>query len=364
MKKFFGFLIATMLLILPCSVMANEYDTSLEALFQTEKIEVGDQFLVNIKKSDSDLKFLTFRIKGSFDSKTAQIVAPVYTNSKLGVLTNKFDNENGTFLFEGYDTTIRGTEEDIICSILFEATETGEFEIELEEGCMLGKYNENAFYSLELKGNKATVTEDTDGENIKLIEDEEPQTPYDELIMGHPDEKGITVMYKLGVLKDIAEETIDTEKSVTRGEFGAMLQRVCKLKSSAAVENFEDIDTDSFVYEPVKILKAKGIAKGDGEKIFAPNENITRQDAFTLIFRTMVSMNKVDEKIDSEAYLSVFEDKEEIAPYATDAVAAMMRAKLWGEDATNCEPEREMALGEVCGILNQLAEFNILVSRN
>ncbi len=364
MKKFFGCLIVMAMFILPCGVMASESDSYVEAVLQAENIEVGDQFLVNIRKTNSDLKFLTFRIKGSFSSDKAQVVAPVYTNEKLGVLTNKFDNENGTFVFEGYDTSIKGTNEDIICSILFEATQEGAFVIELDDDCMLGKYNENAFYSLEMKGVGANISSDTDGDYVKLIVDAEPQTPYDELIMGHRAEKEIVVMYKLGVLNDIAEETIDTEKSVTRGEFGAMLQRVCKLKSSANVETFEDIDSDSFVFEPVKILKAKGIAVGDGDGCFRPDENITRQDAFTLIFRTMVSMNKVDEKIDSEEYLTVFEDKDDIAQYAKDSVAAMLRAKLWGAGETMCSPESEMTLGEVCEILNSLAEFNILVSRN
>ena len=73
-------------------------DTSLKVAFETETVEVGDQFLVSIKKENSELKFLTFRINGTFDSSVAEIIAPVYTNEKLGVLTNNFEYQIGIFI--------------------------------------------------------------------------------------------------------------------------------------------------------------------------------------------------------------------------------------------------------------------------
>lgn len=370
MKKVIGLLLIIAILCVPCIVMAEEeFDVYVNAVAEKVEVETGDQFLVRVEKSVSDLKFLTFRVNGTFDSELAEIIAPVYTNKKLGVLTNNFDNENGTFTFEGYDQTIRGTDENVICAILFEAKKSGEFNVQLD-GCMLGKADENAFYKVgdvgtEANGTTVTISEDKDGESVKIIEDPEPQTPYDEKIMGHWAEKGIVVMYKLGALENIADETIDTERSITRGEFATMLQKVCKMKSGASVEAFNDIDEDSFMYEPMKVLKAKKIAEGDGEGNFMPDAPITRQDAFSLIFRAMVNMNKVDKNIDAEQYIGEFDDKDKIAPYAVDAFAGMFRAKLlvYNDDVTKCTPTGSMTLAEACHILNKLAEFNILVSR-
>ncbi len=370
MKKVIGLLLIIAILCIPCISMAEEeFDVYVEAKSETLAVEVGDQFLVSIEKSVSDLKFLTFRVNGTFDSDLAEVIAPVYTNRKLGVLTNNFDNENGTFTFEGYDQTIKGTDENVICAILFKAKKEGEFNVTLD-GCMLGKADENAFYKVGNMGTlsgvtSVSITEDTDGETVKIIEDAEPQTPYDEIIMGHWAEKGIVVMYKLGVLENIADETIDPDRNITRGEFATMLQKVCKLKSSAAVEPFKDVDEESFMFDSLKILKSKNIAEGDGDGNFMPDANITRQDAFSLIFRTMVNMNKVDKNIDAEKYLATFDDKDKIAPYAVDAFAGMFRAKLlvYNDDVTKCNPMWNMTLAEACHILNKLAEFNILVSR-
>lgn len=383
MKKIIGLLLIVAILSVGCIVMAeDDVDVYVSAVAETLKVETGDQFLVRIEKSVSDLEFLTFRVKGTFDCEMAEIIAPVYTNEKIAVLTNRFDNNEGTFIFEGYDQTISGIDEDVICAILFKAKKTGEFNVNLD-GCMLGKANENGFYNLgdvgtEANGTTVTISEDTDGEIVKIIEDPKPQTPYDEIIMGHWAEKGIVVMYKLGALENIADETIDTERSITRGEFATMLKKVCKMKSSMSVEAFSDVEEDSFMYEHINVLKAKKIAEGDGEGKFMPDAPITRQDAFSLIFRAMINMNKVDKNIDAEEYIGQFDDKNEIAPYAVDAFAGMLRAKLLkdkgpvenvdqttGEVVTvhKCDPTGDVSLAEACHILNKLAEFNILVSR-
>lgn len=364
MKRIVSLLLIIAVLMVPTLAFAEdtEADMVISVLSDNKDVEVGDQFIVNFMIEEEVLPYLTFRINGTFDPEVAEVVAPVYTNEVLGILTNKFDNEEGTFTFEGYDQTISGTDEAVICSILFEAKSAGVLNVTLADDCMLGKANENAFYVLDVNGNEFTVSEDTDGEEVSIIEDPEPQTPYDEVIMGHPAEKGIVVMYKLGALEGIADETIDTERSITRGEFATMLAKICKLQSTGQVEAFIDVPADSFMYESLKVLKARKIAEGDGEGGFMPDANITRQDAFSLIFRTMVKMNKVDSEIDSEAYLGDFADKDEIAPYAVDAFAGMFRAKLI--DDTKCDPTGEMTLGEACHILNKLAEFNILVSRN
>lgn len=363
MKKVLGFITILMCLLMPYAVSAQDYDTRLVAVCESESIEVGDQFLVTIKMDNTDLKFLTFRINGNFDSEFADVIAPVYTNEVLGVLTNQFDNENGTFTFEGYDQMIRGTEEPIICSLLFEAKKSGAFSLNLED-CMLGKHNENAFYTLKCENVTVEIKEDSDGKSTKIIEDEEPQTPYDEVIMGHWAEKGITVMYKLGALESIADESIEPERNITRGEFAVMLQRVCKIKSGAETQMFADVDENGFMYEPIRVMKSKNLAEGDGNDKFMPDGEITRQDMFSLIFRTMVSMNKVDAKIDAEEYIGDFVDKDNVAPYAREPFAGVMRAKLWESEEEKCNPTETVTLAEACHILNKLAEFNILVSRN
>lgn len=376
MKKVFSLILTIIMAlcaVLPVAVLAEEGETlpppdmSVTPVCESRVVEVGDQFLVNFTLERNGLNekeilpYLTFRMSGAFDNKLAKIVAPVYTNEKLGILTNKFDNDDGTFILEGYDQTISGTDEKIVCSILFEATNAGAFTVELSKKCMLGKANENSFYNLLTGKCKIEIYEDSNDETVSIINDPDPITPFDMDIYGHWAEREIGIMYKLGALDGIAEDSIDPDRYITRGEFVAMLMTVCKQKKSTD-KPFNDASKESFMYEPLLTAKALGVANGDGEGNFYPDKPVTKQDMYTLIFRTMVKMNKVNPKIDADEYLGSVLIKEDIAPYAREPWAGMIRAKLIKPES-ECEPQWFVSIGEASVILNKLAEFNILVSR-
>ncbi len=368
MKKIVSLLLAFVLAfaLVPVMVIAEEasYDMAMVAESEKATVEAGDQFLVNIKKTASEKKFLTFRINGSFDADVAEIIAPVYSNESLGILTNRFDNESGLFTFEGYDQTIRGTDEDIICSLLFKAKKSGEFNVILSEDCMLGKAGENAFYALELKNCSMEIADDTDGEEVLIITDAEPLTPYDDMFGFDWAEKAVGVMYELGVLEDIADKSYYPDENITRGDFITMLMRVCKQKKAVAnTEPFKDVDNDGYQFADIMTAKVLGVAKGDGEGNFMPGEYITRQDVCTLVFRTMLKMNKARSEIVPDDYLGDFSDKEDIAYYAVEPVAGLLRAKIIkGDDNKLIRPEDYMTRAEAAVLLNALAEYNILIS--
>lgn len=365
MKKLLCFILIAALSIMPGMANAEENaDMKLVAELDAETIETGDQFLVNIKIDGDVLPYITFRINGTFDKEYAQIVAPVYTNEVLGILTNKFDNEQGMFTFEGYDQQIRGTSEPVVCSILFKATNPGEFKVALADDCMLGKANENAFYVLDSVDGVYNIVDDTDGNNVSIIEDAKPLTPYDDMFGYDWAEKAVGVMATLGVLEDIADKSYYPAENITRGDFVTMLIRVCKQKSSKEIEPFGDVNEESYQYEEIMIAKALGIAQGDEAGNFRPDEPITRQDICALVYRTMRKMDKVNPEIVVENYISNFSDNDKIAPYAVGPVAGLIRAKLIiGDDTGLLRPTDNMTRAEAAVLLNRLAEFNILVSR-
>lgn len=366
MKRFISILLALSLLMMPSMAFAEQpvdYDFDLEAVVEVKDVEVGDQFMVDIIKSDDEAAFLTFRVNGTFDVETAELVAPVYTNRNLGVLTNRFDNEEGTFTFEGYDQRINGVTESVICTLLFKAKKSGKFSIVLDD-CMLGKANENAFYNLNMKGASVEIGEDTDNEEVSLIEDTKPLTPFDDMFGYDWAEKAVGVMATLGVTEGIADTSYYPAKDITRGEFITMLMRICKQKSGKDVEAFGDVEKESYQYESIMTAKALGIAKGDENGNFRPDETITRQDICALVYRTMLKMNKVNPEIDIDEYISKFSDKDSIAAYAAESVAGLIRAKiLIGDENNLLRPLDNMTRAEAAVLLNRLAEFNILVSR-
>lgn len=366
MKRFSCILLAFLMTVLPITSLAQneEVELSLAATVDAEVIEAGDQFLVNVVKNDEEKKFLTFRVNGTFDAEVAELIAPVYSNEDLGILTNNFDNEQGTFTFEGYDQKVRGINENVICSILFKAKKSGEFNLMLLEDCLLGKAGENAFYNLEISGLNVNISEDADEESVSIIEDTKPITPFDDMLGYEWAEKAVGVMVTLGVTEDIADKSFYPAQNITRGEFITMLVRVCKQKSGKIVEEFGDVSEDSYQYDYIMTAKALGITNGDENGNFRPDEVITRQDVCTLVYRTMRKMNKVNPEIIIDDYISQFSDNDAVAQYAKEGVAGLVRAKLFvGDDDKLIRPADNMTRAEAAVLLNRLAEFNILVSR-
>ncbi len=328
---------------------------------QEKGIEVGDQFMIDFT---TDVPaFLTAGVYGTFDNTKAKIIAPVYSNSDFGVLTNQFDNDQGTFAIEGYDQAIQGIEDDVIFSILFEAVEAGEFSVNVSDESLLGRNDINGFYPLNVVGTKLTILDNADGEKNVIIKEPEPLTPYDDMLGYDWAEKAVGVMYKIGALENIADKSFFPAQNITRGEFITMLMRVCKQKKSAAnTEKFNDVAED-YQYEYIMTAKTLGVAQGDENGNFRPDDFITREDICTLVFRTMLKMNKARSEIIADDYVGKFSDNQSIYPYAKDSVAGLIRAKLIiGDNSGLLRPKDNMTRAEAAVLLNRLAEYNILIS--
>ena len=68
-------------------------------------------------------------------------------------------------------------------------------------------------------------------------------------------------------------------------------------------------------YDSIKAAYQKGIVSGVNEESFGIGENMTRQDLVTILYRLIK-----DEQTKIENNSISFEDKDDIAPYAAEAV--------------------------------------------
>lgn len=378
MKKIICFIITAFLVFSQLTVFAegavdlgeilSGVTMELKPVCDSENIEVGDQFLVSFTLTNPE-PYLSFQIQGSFDASKAQVIAPVYTNNFV-VLQNDFDNTDGTFSLVAADLTVKGSSDDILCSILFEATAAGEFDLKIDgEGLetLIGRKetaeNGDIFYIAKLGNAVFSITEDTDGDKVYIIKEPDPITPYNDMFGYDWAERAVSVLYQLGALENIADESFLPGGNVTRGDFVTMLVKVCSLKSGSNAETFKDVDESSYCYEPIMIARSLNLVFGDEGGNFRPDESITRQDICAILFRTMRYMNKVREMDDAQKYVGSFSDNTDISEYALDSVAAMIRAKIiQGDDTGLIRPKDNMTRAEAAVVLNRVAEFNRLIS--
>lgn len=141
---------------------------------------------------------------------------------------------------------------------------------------------------------------------------------------------------------------------LTRAQFLVMVMKAYGIKPAQdTADNFAD--AGSAYYTPY-LAKAKelGLANGDGNNLFGPNRYITRQDMFTLLYRTLDLIGEVPESKDS-ASLSDFIDAGSIKSYAKTPMETFVSAGIITGSYDMLTPQSTSTRAEMAQVL-----FNLL----
>jgi hypothetical protein len=93
-----------------------------------------------------------------------------------------------------------------------------------------------------------------------------------------------------GVISGVGDGRFEPDANVTRGQFIAMLMRLCGV-NAAAVETFSDVPAGHGFYTEVNAARALGVTSGVGGNRFSPDAVITRQELFATLHNAMKALN-------------------------------------------------------------------------
>ncbi len=134
------------------------------------------------------------------------------------------------------------------------------------------------------------------------------------------------------------------DKPLTRAEMATIIARAFGATEGADISAFGDTKKDKWYYDEMSIAVKMGALKGDGDKL-RPEDNITREEAFTVIARIMsLSSN------DTEA-LSRFTDNKSISPWATEYLAALSEKDYIRGNAGKLEPNKSITRAEFAQLM-------------
>jgi hypothetical protein len=91
--------------------------------------------------------------------------------------------------------------------------------------------------------------------------------------------------------------------------------------------NFIDVLQDKYYYNEIGIAKEMGLVSGIGDDRFVPEEYITRQDLFVIVYRIMKQREVLDDSEDMMV-LEQFTDSISIADYAKASLATFVSIEL------------------------------------
>lgn len=145
----------------------------------------------------------------------------------------------------------------------------------------------------------------------------EPQTySFKDVPTSHWAYSDIHYLKSIGVIDGVGGDNFAPEAEVTREQFLKLIIEAFKVERKSTTKVFSDVDSDAWYASYVATGVENGIINGTGADTFGTGVAITRQDACTIIARTL----GFEEETGSD--LS-FTDAEEIAPYAKSAVSAL-----------------------------------------
>lgn len=150
---------------------------------------------------------------------------------------------------------------------------------------------------------------------------------------------------------------------ITRGDFMLMLYRAFledEHKNDSITSNFSDVvkGSDTYskeTYQAVGVAKKLGIAQGTNGK-FNPKSYITRQEAMTLIYRTLDEVN-YDLEYTVSTSTSSFKDYSSVASYAKTAISDLIGHGIVIGNNSKINPKSNITRAEMAVILHRVLTY-------
>ncbi len=154
-----------------------------------------------------------------------------------------------------------------------------------------------------------------------------------------------------GIIRGTSENTFSPAANITRADFAILLVRAFELTSDDTT-NFDDVLSSDYFASELAIARNTGIVNGIGDNKYAPRNTITRQDMMVIVYRALTKLGVELEIADVE-----YEDFEDVADYAKDAVKALITAGLVNGKSGKIAPTDYTTRAEVAVLIKRILDY-------
>ncbi|MCQ2418598.1 MAG: S-layer homology domain-containing protein [Clostridia bacterium] len=153
-----------------------------------------------------------------------------------------------------------------------------------------------------------------------------------------------------GILSGKGDKGLCPTDNATRAEMTAMIVRVIGAKPKNEKMPFIDCNRNSWYYEPMSAAYEMGIIYGTSDLTLSPNDNTTREQAFTILARAFQISGG------DRAVLNDFSDGSSVGSYAVDAMAAMIQAGYVHGAKGKLNPKKNITRQELAQVLFEMLD--------
>ncbi len=156
-----------------------------------------------------------------------------------------------------------------------------------------------------------------------------------------------------GITKGCGNGNFDPYAKLTRGQFIVMLLKAYGISADANPnDNFSDAG-NTYYTNYLAAAKRLGISNGVGGNVFAPEQGITRQEMFTLLYNALKTMNALPEGTSGKT-LSDFTDYGNVSSWAKDALTLFVGKGTITGSGGNLNPTSIATRAEMAQVMYSL----------
>lgn len=138
--------------------------------------------------------------------------------------------------------------------------------------------------------------------------------------------EAIIELAQKGIISGKGDRLFYPNDNITREEFVKIIVKTFFENAEVSDKSFDDVSDGEWYAEFVKKACGEGIINGIGENIFGTGMNITREDMAVIAYRTALKSGKLKEGERTSGF--IFADDEQISDYAKTAVYALCDAGI------------------------------------
>lgn len=159
-------------------------------------------------------------------------------------------------------------------------------------------------------------------------------------------------LFAKGIMKGVAEDTFAPGKAMTRAEMITVLSRLVGSEDSTASSvGFSDVLPHAYYAAAVNWAVAEGITTGVSPTSFAPHQQVTKEQAATLLYRVVRAQ---DYSIVSEKADSTLAARTAISKFAQEAVDMLQQWGIIQESDSQFNAQQVMTREEVAVWIDRL----------
>ena len=162
--------------------------------------------------------------------------------------------------------------------------------------------------------------------------------------------ESIVELAQKGIISGKAERLFFPNDNITREEFVKIIMLTFFENAEVPDVNFDDVDNSAWYAKYVKQAFGNGIINGIGDNLFGTGMNITREDMAVIAYRTAVAAGKIEES-ETESDFK-FEDDYDIADYAKNAVYSLYEeGVINGVTLESFAPKQELTRAQAAKVV-------------